>query len=61
MKRVYIMKRRKKNLSVSLPVELLEILNNSLFNKSKYIEYTILQEIVTDKDIEAILKEKGII
>lgn len=54
-------KKNKKSVSVTLPKEVIEIIDNNMENRSKYIEYCIIDELCNNEDFKQELKDKKII
>jgi len=54
-------KRKKKAISITLPNEIIEIIDNNMENRSKYIEYCIIQELCKNDIFKEKLKNKKII
>lgn len=54
-------KKNKKSVSITLPKEVIEIIDTNMENRSKYIEYCIISELCNNDIFKQELKDKKII
>jgi len=55
------MRKNKKSISITLTKKLCDIMNKTVENKSKYIEYCIIEELCKNTEYKIILKKEKII